>query len=183
MLNDLAAQDSSTALARRLRRYTTLTVLLVDEVGYLSYDSRAADLLFEVVSRRHEQRSIILTTNKPFAEWNEVFPNGQKTDGHSTPTRSYPTACRLLRLAEAPRPRGYVRTGPARSGCRSTRRVLLRSRAHGQRTRHESPGRGSDSKNRPNTPPPLGERIGCGAKRPVISTLPQPLPEREGGMG
>lgn len=75
MLNDLAAQDTSTALARRLRRYTTPTVLLIDEVGYLSYDSRAADLLFEVVTRRHERRSIILTTNKPFAEWNEVFPN------------------------------------------------------------------------------------------------------------
>ncbi|MHC4405638.1 MAG: IS21-like element helper ATPase IstB [Planctomycetota bacterium] len=75
MLNDLAAQDTSTALARRLRRYTAPAVLLVDEVGYLSYDSRAADLLFEVVSRRHEQRPIILTTNKPFAEWNEVFPN------------------------------------------------------------------------------------------------------------
>jgi len=75
MLNDLAAQDSSSALARRLRRYTTPMVLLVDEVGYLSYDSRAADLLFEVVSRRHERRPIILTTNKPFAEWNEVFPN------------------------------------------------------------------------------------------------------------
>ncbi len=38
-------------------------------------DSRAADLLFEVVSRRHERRPIILTTNKPFAEWNQVFPN------------------------------------------------------------------------------------------------------------
>ena len=75
MLNDLDARDTSTALARRLRRYTNPAVLLVDEVGYLSYDSRAADLLFEVVSRRHEQRSIILTTNKPFAEWNEVFPN------------------------------------------------------------------------------------------------------------
>ncbi|MHC4406091.1 MAG: IS21-like element helper ATPase IstB [Planctomycetota bacterium] len=75
MLNDLDAQDTSTALARRLRRYTTPAVLLVDELGYLSYDSRAADLLFEVVSRRHEQRSIILTTNKSFAEWNEVFPN------------------------------------------------------------------------------------------------------------
>ena len=75
MLNDLAAQDTSTALTRRLRRYTAPTVLLVDELGYLSYDSRAADLLFEVVSRRHEQRPIILTTNKPFAEWNEVFPN------------------------------------------------------------------------------------------------------------
>ena len=75
MLNDLAAQDTSTALARRLRRYTTPAVLLVDEVGYLSYDSRAADLLFEVVSRRHQRRPIILTTNKAFAEWNEVFPN------------------------------------------------------------------------------------------------------------
>jgi DNA replication protein DnaC len=75
MLNDLAAQDTSTALARRLRRYVNPMVLLIDEVGYLSYDSRAADLLFEVVSRRHEQRPIILTTNKPFAEWNEVFPN------------------------------------------------------------------------------------------------------------
>jgi len=75
MLNDLDAQDTSTALARRLRRYANPAVLLVDEVGYLSYDSRAADLLFEVVSRRHEQRPIILTTNRPFAEWNEVFPN------------------------------------------------------------------------------------------------------------
>jgi len=75
MLNDLDAQDTSAALARRLRRYVNPAVLLIDEVGYLSYDSRAADLLFEVVSRRHEQRPIILTTNKPFAEWNEVFPN------------------------------------------------------------------------------------------------------------
>ncbi|MCP5069049.1 MAG: ATP-binding protein [bacterium] len=75
MLNDLAAQDTSTALTRRLRRYVNPVVLLIDEVGYLSYDSRAADLLFEVVSRRHEQRPIILTTNKPFGEWNEVFPN------------------------------------------------------------------------------------------------------------
>ena len=75
MLNDLAAQDTSSALARGLRRYVNPAVLLVDEVGYLSYDSRAADLLFEVVSRRHEQRPIVLTTNKSFKQWNEVFPN------------------------------------------------------------------------------------------------------------
>jgi DNA replication protein DnaC len=75
MLNDLAAQDSSAALARRLKRYITPAVLMIDEVGYLSYDCRAADLLFEVVSRRHHQRPIILTTNKAFKEWNEVFPN------------------------------------------------------------------------------------------------------------
>src|SRR3990172_6526285 len=58
-------------LTRRLQRHTTPTDLLVDEGGYAYYDSRAADLLFEVVRRRHEQRSIILPTNKPFAVWNE----------------------------------------------------------------------------------------------------------------
>jgi DNA replication protein DnaC len=72
---DLAVQDTSTALQRRLRRYTTPTVLIIDEIGYLSYDTRQGDLLFEVVSRRHQQKPIVLTTNKPFAEWNEIFPN------------------------------------------------------------------------------------------------------------
>lgn len=75
MLNDLAAQDSSSALQRRLRRYVTPTLLVVDEVGYLSYDGHHADLLFEVISRRHEHKPIVLTTNRPFAEWDEVFPN------------------------------------------------------------------------------------------------------------
>lgn len=75
MLNDLAAQESSYALARRLRRYTGPALLVVDEVGYLSYDGRQGDLLFEVVSRRHESKSMVVTTNKPFSEWNETFPN------------------------------------------------------------------------------------------------------------
>jgi len=76
MLHDLAAQDSTTGLARRLRRYTSPSILAIDEVGYLSYDARYADLLFEVVTRRYEQqRCILLTTNKPFGEWNQVFPN------------------------------------------------------------------------------------------------------------
>jgi DNA replication protein DnaC len=67
---------SSTALARRLRRYTGPALLAIDEVGYLSYDPRYADLLFEVVTRRYEQqRCILLTTNKMFGEWNQVFPN------------------------------------------------------------------------------------------------------------
>jgi hypothetical protein len=52
MLHDLAAQDSSTALARRVRRYTSPAILAIDEVGYLSYDARYADLFFEVITRR-----------------------------------------------------------------------------------------------------------------------------------
>lgn len=75
MLHDLAAQESSAALSRRLGRYCRPRLLLIDEVGYLSYDSRYADLLFEVVTRRYQQRSIVLTTNKSFGEWNTVFPN------------------------------------------------------------------------------------------------------------
>ena len=48
---------------------------MIDEVGYLSYSNRHADLLFELVSRRYEQNSTLVTTNRPFAEWREVFPN------------------------------------------------------------------------------------------------------------
>lgn len=75
MLHDLAAQNTSTALATRLRRYTTPTVLAIDEVGYLSYDARYADLFFEVVTRRYLNRPILLTTNKVFGDWTQVFPN------------------------------------------------------------------------------------------------------------
>jgi DNA replication protein DnaC len=75
MSHDLAAQDSSASLARRLRRYTSPGVLAIDEVGYLSYDSRYADLLFEVITWRYQACPVILSTNKPFGEWNQVFPN------------------------------------------------------------------------------------------------------------
>ena len=44
-------------------------------MGYLAYGDRYADLLFEVVSRRYEDKSLLLTTNRPFSEWSQVFPN------------------------------------------------------------------------------------------------------------
>src|SRR5713226_10256015 len=47
----------------------------IDEVGYLGYDAHAADLLFQVVSQRYEQKSIVMTTNLPFKHWDTVFPN------------------------------------------------------------------------------------------------------------
>ncbi len=75
MLNELAAQDGDNALRRRLALYARPRLLVIDEVGYLSYSNRHADLLFEIVSRRYEEKSTLITTNRPFAEWNEVFPN------------------------------------------------------------------------------------------------------------
>lgn len=75
MLLDLSAQDSGRALDRRLRHYNRPTLLVVDEIGYLSYDNRNADLFFQVVSRRYEQKSLVLTTNLAFSDWPTAFPN------------------------------------------------------------------------------------------------------------
>jgi DNA replication protein DnaC len=60
---------------RKLRGYAGVGLLCIDEVGYLSFDDKAADLLYEVINRRYERKSVIVTTNRPFKEWNEVFPN------------------------------------------------------------------------------------------------------------
>lgn len=75
LLGDLAALDSDAALRRRLRHYAAPDLLVIDEIGYLSYSNRHADLLFELVSRRYEAKSTIVTTNKSFADWSSVFPN------------------------------------------------------------------------------------------------------------
>jgi len=75
LLGELAALDSASALSRRLRHYAGIELLCIDEVGYLSYSNRYADLLFELISRRYERKSTVVTTNKAFADWHEVFPN------------------------------------------------------------------------------------------------------------
>ena len=75
MLQDLGSKDSSLARKRCLSKYTRPQLLAIDELGYLSYDNRYADLLFEVINQRYEANSTIITTNKTFANWNEVFPN------------------------------------------------------------------------------------------------------------
>ena len=75
LLLDLGGQESTRGLARRLNHYASRGLLVIDEIGYLSYDARAADLLFQVVSRRYERRSLVLTTNLPFSDWPTIFPN------------------------------------------------------------------------------------------------------------
>lgn len=72
-LADLMRQESLPATDRRLRRYTSPDLLILDELGYVPCDTRAADLLFHIVSRRHEAKSIVISTNLAFKQWNTVF--------------------------------------------------------------------------------------------------------------
>ena len=74
LLNELHRQTPE-GRRRRLHSYANAGLLCIDEVAYLSYDDKAADLLYEVVNRRYERKPLIVTTNRPFQEWNSVFPN------------------------------------------------------------------------------------------------------------
>jgi DNA replication protein DnaC len=75
LLTDLLRRESLPALERGLRhRYLAPKLLIVDELGYLPCDSRSADLLYNIISRRHETKSVVITTNLPFKQWGTVFP-------------------------------------------------------------------------------------------------------------
>lgn len=73
-LADLLKQESLPAFERHLKRYTRPDLLILDEIGYLPCDNRAADILYNLVSRRHQSRSTVITTNLPFKQWGSLFP-------------------------------------------------------------------------------------------------------------
>jgi DNA replication protein DnaC len=60
----------------KLRTYVGPSVLVVDELGYLPMDQASANWIFQVVSRRYDRGSIILTSNRGFGDWNQVFADG-----------------------------------------------------------------------------------------------------------
>jgi DNA replication protein DnaC len=72
-LADLIRRESLPAIERQLRRYTNPDLLIIDELGYVPCDSDAADLLFRIVSKRHENRAIVITTNLAYKQWGTVF--------------------------------------------------------------------------------------------------------------
>lgn len=75
LLDDIQC-DSPELRRRRIATYIRPQLLCLDEVGYLSYDDHAADLLYKVINPRYEKRrSLIVTTNLAFKDWNSVFPN------------------------------------------------------------------------------------------------------------
>jgi DNA replication protein DnaC len=75
MLNQLLECDGARARALCLKKYCAADLLLIDEVGYMNYDNRYADLLYEVISGRYQKASTVVTTNRGFKQWGEIFPN------------------------------------------------------------------------------------------------------------
>lgn len=73
-LADMDKHDSPTGFDRKLRQYVKPTLLIIDELGYLPADSRGGDILYNVISRRHEERSTIISTNLAFKQWGTIFP-------------------------------------------------------------------------------------------------------------
>ena len=78
VINTLSEAQTKGSLNSELRKYTTPSLLVLDEVGYLPIDQRGADLLFQVISARYERGSIVLTTNKAYKQWSSIF-NGDST--------------------------------------------------------------------------------------------------------
>lgn len=73
MVADLARASRENRLDRRLRVYLSPKVLVIDEMGYLPLDAMGATIFFQLVSARYQRGSIILTSNKSYAEWGQVF--------------------------------------------------------------------------------------------------------------
>ncbi|MFD3682891.1 IS21-like element helper ATPase IstB [Streptomyces sp. NPDC058613] len=73
MVRNLKAAETAGRLTSKLRSYLRPSVLVVDEVGYQPLERAEANLVFQVISKRYEKGSIILTSNKTFSEWGQVF--------------------------------------------------------------------------------------------------------------
>ena len=75
--NDLCLQlkkaKIENRLEQRLKHFTSYAVLIIDEVGYLPMDIEASNLLFQLISKRYEKKSTIVTSNKPLNKWHEIF--------------------------------------------------------------------------------------------------------------
>jgi len=75
LVNELVEARDARELGRVVGRYSRVELLVLDELGYLPLRGADAELLFGVLSERHESRSVVITTNLPFGEWTSVFPD------------------------------------------------------------------------------------------------------------
>ena len=75
VINTLTAAQLAGRLKQELKKYIKPELLILDELGYLPIDKAGADLLFQVISLRYEQGALVITSNRAFKDWPEIFNN------------------------------------------------------------------------------------------------------------
>ena len=73
LMLQLKRAESENRLDQRLKFFTRQKLLIIDEIGYINLDKEDANLFFQLISRRYEQRSTIITTNKNLSKWSTIF--------------------------------------------------------------------------------------------------------------
>ncbi len=130
LVNDLVAGQAKNTLHRSLAAWSAPDLLLIDELGYLSFDARGADLLYQVFNRRYQRASTIVTTNLPFKDWGKLFHNSAAASAiaeiRTSPTASSTRACSSPSPASPAAPtRKWNSTAPS-----SRRRLHVRLRLY-----------------------------------------------------
>jgi DNA replication protein DnaC len=74
-INTLAAAQAANRLKAELKKYLAPSLLILDELGYLPIDKHGADLLFQIISQRYERGATIITSNRSYKQWPEIFNN------------------------------------------------------------------------------------------------------------
>lgn len=74
-INNLISAQHAGRLKKELKKYLKPSLIILDELGYLPIDKNGADLLFQIISQRYEQGSIVITTNRVFKDWPQIFNN------------------------------------------------------------------------------------------------------------
>lgn len=73
LIQNLKKAHEENRLAHRIKHYNKYKLLIIDEIGYLPVDKEGANLFFQLITKRYEKTSTIITTNQPFSKWSEVF--------------------------------------------------------------------------------------------------------------
>ena len=74
-INNLCAAQAAGRLKQELAKYSKPQVLILDELGYLPIDKTGADLLFQIISQRYESGALVITSNRAYKDWPEIFNN------------------------------------------------------------------------------------------------------------
>jgi DNA replication protein DnaC len=140
------------SLETELRRLSFIPLIVVDEVGYIPFDPEAANLMFSLVSSRYERASMIVTSNKPFSAWGEIFGDDMAATAmidrlihhsRSSRSRATATACAAKTSTPAPAPRSPTSPdAPAnrRRARKRPRAPLGATRLRSARSRLSHPG-------------------------------------------